>query len=280
MKKILITGGNSFIAKSIIGPLSNKYQVDCLTKESLDLTNLKQLQKILSSNYYDFVINTAISGQGRLLKEDSYEDFYKNCLMIENLLFCQDKYGKLVQFTSGAQWNRNEDINNVKEGDYKEPPQNRYSLAKFITNERIRNNNKIINLRIFNVFGRFEREDRFITSSIKKYINKEKIEIWGDTFFDFFGSNDLYLVLDYLLNNPPNKYFELNLCYEKKYKMNKIVSIINGLDKHKVEAIIKDGINKNYFGSSYKLANLGLKLNGLEEEIENLYRVLKQRQEQ
>lgn len=276
---ILLTASDSFVSRTILKHLgnNNKFNIDSFSRQELDLTNLENLRQTLDKKSYDIIINTAISGQGRLLQEDSFEDFYNNALITENLLYCKERYNfKLVAFSSGAGNNRNKDICNLKEGEFLEPPQSKYSLAKYLMNRRVFGLDGIINLRIFNLFGEFERPNRLIKSSINKYLNKEKIEIWGDIHMDFFGEGDFVKVLEYLLNNPPEKYFEINLCYYEKYLMSQIINAINNLDNWKVPVkIIENGINRSYWGSGFKLAGLPIKLNGLENEITDLYLKLK-----
>lgn len=272
---ILITGGDSFVSRSIYPHLSTKYNVDILTHKQLDLTKINQLINILNKKTYDFIINTAISGQGRLLKEDSSENFYNNLLILENLIFLKNKYGYLITFGSGAENNRQKDILDIKEGEILEPPINKYNLAKYISSRRIFGLNNIINIRIFNCFGVGERSDRFISTTIRKYINKETIEIWKNVYHDFFYNNDLFTLIDYYIQNPPNIFEEINAVYPgKKYLLSDICAIINYLDSHKVEIKINGDINRNHTGNGDKLAKLNLSLLGLRRGIEDTYREL------
>lgn len=268
---ILLLAGNSFISRSIFPFLSKAWNIDVFSKSELDLTDLDQLKQKLNKKYYDFVINPAISGSGRLLVEDSYEDFYKNLLMVENLLYLKDLYGKLIHFSSGAANNRQNDLINIEEGDITQPPTSRYSLAKYLLDRRMEGLSKVINLRIFNIFGPLEKENRFIKANIKKYIEKQDIEIWGDKYFDFFYYEDLITVLEYYFLNTPEKYEELNLTYKDKLTLFEISSIINCLSEHRVNIIIKDGINKHYTGKGLKLENLKLNLIGLKGGIKKTY---------
>ena len=40
--KILITGGNGYVAKSLFKALSNKYKVTSITRKDFDLTNKEE----------------------------------------------------------------------------------------------------------------------------------------------------------------------------------------------------------------------------------------------
>jgi len=273
--KILLTAKNSFVSRPLYPFLLEcGYEVDAFSHQELDLTDINALRPVLDNGDYDFVINPAIAGQGRILKEDSLDDFYNNLLMNENLLFLKDAYGKLITFSSGAGNNRQQDIINLREHEVTIPPRNRYSLAKYICNRRIEHLPNVTNLRIFNLFGPLERQDRFISTAIRNYINKKDIEIWGDAYFDFFGINDFLTVIRHILSFADNNYSELNLVYKEKTTLSLIAGIINGRDEHKVNIKIVPGINKHYYGSGFKLSRIGLPFLGLEKEIENMYQHL------
>lgn len=274
-KRILITGGGGFLSESLrLLFLQNGYNVCCPYRKDLDVCNLDQLKKYLENYNFDYVIHCAIKG-GRLLKEEDPWNLCQNILMQENLLRLSHLTKKIVLFNSGAQENRTKDINNLKEGEFFDPPKNLYSLSKYVNAKRALNNDKVIALRIFNCFGPLEKQDRLISTMVRNYINKQEIELWGDSYFDFFGINDLFIVLNHILQNPPNKYFELNLVYPEKLKLSQIANIVNSLDNYKVNVKITDGVNRNYFGSGFKLQEMNLKLNGLEKEIFLMYKELK-----
>ena len=80
--KILITGGNSYIAKSLKNNLSN---VTLITRKDLDLTNKESVDTWFIDKYFDIVIHTAIRGGRRLIK-DNAQVTHDNLLMFLNLL--------------------------------------------------------------------------------------------------------------------------------------------------------------------------------------------------
>lgn len=272
--KILLTAKDSFVSKTILRHLSSKHQIHSFSKKELDLRNIDSLEDILLKNEYDFVINPAISGKGRLLAEDTYEDFYNNLLINENLLFCHSEnlFRKLITFSSGAEFNRSQNIIHAKEDQIVKPPKSVYSLAKNINSKRVKNQPNIVNLRIFNLFGFHEREDRFISTNLKRYFNKENMQVWGDAYFDFFGEYDFIKILEHCLGNiNSSQYMECNLVYKEKLKLTDICQLINQLDEHKVDIILKPMSNNHYTGSCQIIENYFPKLNGLKTELELLY---------
>jgi len=275
-KKIAILGAGSSVAKSILEELSNKdYILDIFYRKDLDITSLSALKKEFEGKHYDLVIHCAMSGTGRFYAEDSPQNFYENIIMQENLLFLENHYTNLVIFSSGAQNSRKVDVIDSKEGEFNEPVSNFYSLAKYVNAKRAIGNNKVINLRIFNAFNCFEKNNRFIKNNILKYIRKEPIEIWGNTYSDFFYSNDIARIIEYFIREPSQQYAELNLVYDNKYKFSDIAAIINNLSEHKVDIIIKEGQNKHYTADGSKLKSLNLDLEGLEQGIIKTYNILK-----
>ena len=276
---ILISGGNSFICKSIYSKLLQKHNVCAPFHKDIDFTNFDQIKNLLSNYSFNFIINSAIRG-GRRIKEDNATDFYENNLILENLLYFQNKYNKLIVFSSGAEFDRKNNIFNKKETENNFIPTDFYGLSKYIQTQRVRGNDKVILLRLFNIFGEYGMFDSFIYSSIKNYIEKKPIEIWENKYFDFFSVNDLYIIIDYLIQNSPKKYFELNCIYSKKYLISEVAELINNLDSYRVPVIINKEINeetKHYCGNGSKLKEMNLKLIGLEQEIINLYKIIREK---
>ena len=69
--KILITGGNSYIAKSIHSYLYLKHDVTLITRNDFDLINKDETVNWFKNKYFDVVIHTATTGGNRLLGENS-----------------------------------------------------------------------------------------------------------------------------------------------------------------------------------------------------------------
>lgn len=253
--KILITGGNGYIAKSLYNSLKNTYEITTLTRNNFDLNHFKVLDSYLKHKYFDVVIHCAVSGGSRL-KEDTIGDMDNNLQMYYNLLNCRDKFGKLIHFGSGAEITQ---------------PETPYGLSKRIISKSISEQENFYNIRIFAVFDENELDTRFIKSNIKRYINKEPIVIHQDKFMDFFYMKDLISLVDYYIQNenPPK---EIDCSYQQSYTLFDIANMINGLDTHKTQIIFNNGgMGEKYRGNSNTLLNYI----GLEVGITNIYNKLK-----
>ena len=192
--KILITGGNGNIAKIIKKYLSNKYLIITKTKDELNILNYTELKEYLNLNSFDILIHTAIIG-GRRGKEEDYSCVYNNLLMFENLMKFNDKFKLIFNLDSAAIYDRNTDIMNRHENDLYNIPIDFYGFSKYIIYQRSLLYENIYNFRIFNLFHIDEETNRFIKSCFLSKINKLKVTIFEDKYFDFFYEKDFIKVL-------------------------------------------------------------------------------------
>lgn len=255
--RILITGGNGYIAKSIHSYLNSKYEVTTVRRTDFDLTDPHETLKYFSNKYFDVVIHCAVTGGSRL-KEESWRDLDNNLKMYYNLLNCKNKFSKLIHFGSGAETNA---------------PETPYGLSKRVIANSITEQDNFYNIRIYGVFDENELNTRFIKANIKRYINKEPIIVYQDKYMDFFYMKDLISLVEfYILNNDLPK--EIDCSYITVHTLSDIANMINQLSDYKVNIIIE---NKE-MGKSYIGTFNGIVLNnftGLEDGIKEMYNKLK-----
>jgi nucleoside-diphosphate-sugar epimerase len=253
--KILITGGNGYIAKSLYNAFKDKYNVTCITRQDFDLTDSFETLKYFSNKYFDIVLHCAVSGGSRL-RPDTWGDMDNNLKMYYNLLYCKNKFGVLIHLGSGAETNA---------------PESPYGLSKRVIANSILEQNNFYNIKIFGVFDENELDTRFIKANIKRYINKEPMTIYQDKFMDFFYMKDLISLISYYIDND-NVPKQIDCSYIGLYKLSEIASIINNLDDYKVDIQIeREGIALSYYGT----ANVLLEYIGLKEGIKEVYNKLK-----
>ena len=250
--KILITGGNGYIAKSLAKELNN---VTLVTRKDFDLTSREATNAWFKNKHFDVVIHTAISGGSRLKKDDS-NIFYQNIQMFYNLLSNKFSFKKLINFGSGAELNM---------------PTNPYGLSKNVINRIIEQESNFYNIRVYGVFDENELDTRFIKSNIKRYINKQPMEIHQDKMMDFIYMKDLILLVKYYIKNPIVPKVGEG-CYRKKYSLLDIANIINNLSDYKVPINIQNkDLSLPYIGKMIP----SIKFIGLEEGVKKVYNKLK-----
>lgn len=255
MKKILITGGNGYIAKSIKQKLGEKYDLTVIGRKEIDLTNQLFTAKWFERKHFDVVIHTAGVGGSRLKSEDT-SVLNENLSMYYNLHWNRYHYDKFISFGSGAEIFQQNTL---------------YGLSKKIIADSIRENNNFHNIRIFGVFDNNELETRFIKGNIIRYLKKEPIIIHHNRIMDFFYMEDLVTLVDYFITNDCPK--EANCSYENKYTLKNIADMINKLGDHEVEIKIQDQEKFDFYsGNPLKIP---IPLIGIHDGIQRTYEKLK-----
>jgi GDP-L-fucose synthase len=257
--KILITGGNGYIAKSIYSALHVKYDITLVNKTDLNLTRRDEVQNYFKDKYFDVVIHTAVNGGSRLNPLEGSEVMLSNLLMYDNLTRCRDKFDRLIHFGSGAE----EEANTP------------YGFSKHIINQLMKLNPKNINVKIYAVFDENELNTRFIKSNILRYINQEDMIVHQNKKMDFFYMKDLISLIEWLINQreeePPVQ--EINCSYLEKHTLIQIAGIINSLGDYKANVVVEnEGKGNNYCGSH---PIMPFPLIGLEQGIKETYNKLK-----
>ena len=264
--KVLITGGNGNISKMIFKNLSSFYEITCITRNDFDLLDFKEVSNYLSNKDFDVLIHTAIKG-GRRTKEDLEDVLQQNLVIFEILMKFANKFKLIINFDSGAIYDRLTDINCRKEIELNTIPKDYYGFSKYVIYKRSLQYENVVNFRIFNIFHVNEEPDRFIKSCYIAKKNGTNIKIYQDKYFDFMYENDFIKIIKYYIDNySKNLPKTFNLSYTNKYKLSTISEIILG-DKNRIE-IFDDSCNKNYCGDGSILHDLGICLDGLEASLQ------------
>jgi dTDP-4-dehydrorhamnose reductase len=253
-KRILITGANGYIGKTLYNNLKLKYNVTALSRQELNVTDLQQVKNYFKDKYFDIIIHCAVEGGLRLEPESSLT-LDNNLKMYYNLLECKNSFNKFFYFGSGAE----------KQNTF-------YGLSKKVINESIQNKDNFHNIRILNVFNENELESKFIKTNIRNYIMKKDIEVFQNKYMDFFYMDDLITLMNYCIvnNNLPKV---IDCSYNYSPTLYNIAQIINNLNTYKVNINIKEWDMAPPFNGNF--IDLGLKFIGLEQGIKNVYNKLK-----
>lgn len=273
MKKILVIAENSFLAKQIKDYFFNsEYDLYFSTRKDFDLVSANQTRRFFNDKYYDVVVNCAING-GIRGREDTLQDFLNNIQMFKNLVDNRDGFGKLINFGSGAEFDRSLDIDSCSEEEvFARNPKDYYGLSKNIITREIYKYDKFFNIRIFGCFGKYEKDTRFLKANIKKALNNQPLAVHQDKTMDFISANDLCRIIKFYFDNSIESLpKDLNAVYEQKYTLKKIAEMVKSYLNSKSEIVVQqETIAKSYTGSSERLSKMNIRLFGLEREIEQL----------
>jgi nucleoside-diphosphate-sugar epimerase len=254
--KILITGGNGFITKSIIDELNN-HDVTVTTRDQIDLTNNAAVNLFFENVEYDVVVHTAAAGVTTPMSSDiSILD--QNLAMYYNLLNNKDKFKRFINIGSGAEIHFNA---------YP------YGLSKSIISKSIIQKSEFYNLRVYGIFGPHELQSRFIKSNLLRYINKSAMTIAQDKQMDFFYIKDLTTLLDgYINGSCDNLQTEMDCVYSFSPTLYDIASYINTLDDYQVDIkVLQPGQATSYTG----IYTANGEYIGLQRGIKEMYDILK-----
>jgi len=253
--KILITGGNGYLAKSITKSLWSKYHIIAPGRDELDLTDSKSVDRFFKDKYFDVVIHTAIKGAASPRDPDETISFW-NLVMFYNLMSKKDHFNKLINIGSGA------------ERYLSETP---YGHSKSIINKLVHKYDNFYTLRIYGVFSEDELETRFIKASINNVLQGNPIKIHQDKLMDFIYMPDLISIVEhYIVSKDLLK--EVDCIYDDTVSLSNIAQQINNLSINKVPINIEDPLpGQNYIGTYNDLPIAYL---GLEQGIKNVYNKL------
>jgi putative NADH-flavin reductase len=146
--KILITGANGFIGRNLATSLELEHEVTKLTRQTVDLTDKTAVDEYFKDKKFDVILHCAMVGGRRSIK-DGPEVLWANLAMFYNLISNQHKFGKLINFGSGAELDRSNSINLIDPLYKDKYPLDYYGMAKNIICRLIENEDNMTIVRSF-----------------------------------------------------------------------------------------------------------------------------------
>lgn len=272
--RIFLTGATGFIGRNLLIHLrkSDKNIIFNPSSKELDLTNKDSVNKwFYDHGPFDYIIHTAIK-IGNRNSVNTLSDFIDNIQMYKNLIEFNLNHGILINFCSGAAFDRSSDIKNLpEESIIDRNPSDYYGLSKNIIAKDIHVNKdyKIFNLRLFGCFGVDEPDGRLIKTSIQNFNSGIPVKIYQNKEMDFFYIKDVILAVDYIMHEERKIIIprDINLCYDKKINLVDIVKRI-AYHMNSGEIILQNkDIGYSYTGLSERLCKLPLKLIGFDDGL-------------
>ena len=273
-KMILIIGSNGFIGKNIFEYLSslNEYIIDCPTYPEFDATDEKQVYKLLSKKRYDVLIHAGVYNP-RMETNLIYDEVERNLKLFIYFYNYSNMFGKMIYFGSGAEYNKDFDIKNVKEENKNNGiPKGKYGFYKTIINELIGQSKNIYNFRIFGLFGKYENWSKtFISGACCKAMYNLPITIKQNCYFDYLYIKDFVKIINWGIN-ADLQHHEYNIVSGKD--LITIADLVNKVTNKSLPIYVcKAGLANEYTASNKRLINeMGnIQLMSMEESIKDLY---------
>ena len=252
--KVLVTGANGFVGKSISDVLSNKDQLDivALGRNRLDLLDINNVRDVLIEENPEIIVHCAIKG-GTRFDSDTKEVFNQNVLMYKNLKSLRSKFDCLINIGSGAEFDRSQNVRRAHESLlFKRSPKDFYGKAKNEIARDVVSTDNFYNLRIFGCFGELEKENRFLKIIFDKNLKSEQINISDNKEMDFVHVGDLARVIAFVSKNYSYQAIpkDVNIVYTEKAFLSEIVDMFIPIEERHSKVKINNVSGLDYSGNS------------------------------
>lgn len=254
--KIAILGSSGFLGNIIKSKFLEKYDVFPIDRGQLNLIDFNSVSSWLDSQTFDVIINCAISGGKQNVQQFNLIELQSNLSIFLNFYNNSHKFGKFVNIGSGAEFDKDLNIENAKEEEILlRAPTASYGYGKNLISRLCLEKRNFQTLRLFGCFHHTEPDFRLF----KRFIADESITIENRK-FDYISAEDFVSILEYSINNDL-QFKDINCVYTEKFLLSEILS------SFKPPTNVKPNPN-NYTGDGSKLASLNLPLLGLKKSIE------------
>ena len=250
--KILVTGVEGYVGGMVYQQLETLSRYYFMNQDSSNNIYVKPLYYLDYKTVktidleFDFIFHCAVIGGRRF--DNNEIDIYDKNLELFNLVK-QIKSKKIIHFTSAADLDRSYEINHaIPEKVLDSYPSDNFGKAKNFISKEIINNKIGLNLRIFNIYGRYiKNSNNFIDTIIDSCLLNNEINLLENRNFDIFYIENLRTILLKVINCEILS--DYNLVHQKKYKISEIILFIsNYLDSKSTVTFEKTG--KDYTGEN------------------------------
>ena len=276
--RMLITGGSGFIGRNLAEQLAGKYEVSAPTSAELDLLNQHDVRKYLKTRPFDVILHTATTRYNRRLTPPP-DLLDRNCRMFFNLVRNQGQFGKMIHFGSGAEYDKTGLPSRVKE-DYFDTrvPTDPYGFSKYICAKYIERSERLVELRLFAVFGPHEDYAvRFISNACCRALKGLPIVLRQDIVFDYLYIKDLVkLTIWFIENDARHKAY--NACNGRPVAISELARLIARISaqvsgRNPNVSVLTEGLGPEYSADNSRMLTEmgGYRFWDLEDSIRDLY---------
>jgi GDP-L-fucose synthase len=258
--RIAVLGANGFVGSSIFKYFSKDNFVIPFTRNNINMLDPVQVANSLKGSNYDVIINCASHTSGI----SSFNDVRNDLGLFMNFYNSSDLFGKFINISSGAEFDRARDLFNTKEVElFDRLPSDSYGFSQNVKSRLCSEKDNFYNLRIFNCFGNGEISTRIFP----RYLARSgSLEITNDRYFDYFCIQDLCTVVkEFAINNQLVK--DVNCVYKEKFKISQVLEKFCQVNNLPSEFNVTSNSSTNYTGSGELLDSLKFDLIGLENGL-------------
>jgi GDP-L-fucose synthase len=280
--RILITGGSGFIGRNLAEQLASTYEVLAPSSAELDLLNEQAVREYLSTHNFDVIVHAAATRSNRRVAAPP-DLLDRNCRMffnlVRNLVDDERRFGKMIHFGSGAEYDRFQVPARVRE-DYFDTrvPRDAYGFSKYICAKYIERSDRIVNLRLFGVFGAYEDYTvRFISNACCRALKGLPIVLRQDVMFDYLYIKDLVKITMWFIENDA-RHKAYNVCTGRPVALTELARVIARISaqvsgRNPNVSVMTEGMGPEYSGDNSRMLTelRGYQFWDLEGSIKDLY---------
>jgi len=275
-KKVLITGGAGFIGRNLQEYLKDKFNIFAPAHAEFDLIDTLSVSKYISDHNIDVIINCAAYG---IYGAEIQDIVSRNLRMFFSIVRNLDQVERIIHFGSSAEYDRSRPIVRIKEEDFDQRiPKDDYGFYKYICSKYIEESNKIVCLRLFGVYGKYDADFKFIPNAIIKNLLKQNTIINQNIILDYLYIDDLMHIVEYFILNKP-KFKSYNISPDESIDLITISNTINEISDYKSKInVLKEGLNNEFTGDNTRLKSEipNIKFTNYKCGIEKLFRYYKE----
>ena len=276
--RILITGGSGFIGRNLAEQLAGTYELLAPSSAELDLLNERAVREYLGAHSFDAIVHAATTRSNRGLGAPP-DMLDRNCRMFFNLVRNEGRFGKMIHFGSGAEYVKTGLPARVKEEYFDtRVPTDPYGFSKYICAKYTERSERIVELRLFAVFGAYEDYTvRFISNACCRAVKGLPIVLRQDIVFDYLYIKDLVKLTMWFIENNA-RYKAYNVCSGRPVAISELAQIVARVSAQvsgrKPEvSVLSEGMGPEYSAdNSRMLAEMGgYRFWDFQDSISDLY---------
>jgi len=276
--RILITGGSGFIGRNLAEQLAGTYELLAPSSAELDLLNERAVREYLSAHRVDAIVHAATTRSNRGLGAPA-NMLDRNCRMFFNLVRNDGRFGKMIHFGSGAEYEKTGLPARVKEKYFDtRVPTDPYGFSKYICAKYIESSQGLVELRLFAVFGAYEDYTvRFISNACCRALKGLPIVLRQDIVFDYLYVKDLVkLTMWFIENDARHKAY--NVCSGRPVALTELARVISRISaqvsgRNPGVSVLTEGMGPEYSADNSRMLTEmgGYRFWNLEDSISDLY---------
>lgn len=256
IKKLLITGGSGFIGRNLVEQFAGQYAISAPTHAEFDLMDSVSVHDYLEKEAFDVVLHCATHNATRNSKQDTGLVLENNLRYFFNLARCNNLFGRMIYFGSGAEYDKPNVPVHVSEDFFgKYVPSDAYGFSKYIMALAAETACNIYNLVVFGCFGKYEDwEIRFISNACAKAVHGMDITIKQNVSFDYLYVNDLAVITRHFIEAKDPTFKRYNACTGSAVDLYALAELVREISGKDIKIIVKrEGMGREYSGSNERL---------------------------